>query len=277
MSADANTAYSLAKETGSPIEICKLALERSHHDIIVARPLLNSWLNKLNKFDVNDNTDDSIHIIKSYVHQECDAGALAEISCTTNNIPSTKLNALAQDIVEEIASYEDYYVSLPITTALEKEYDCNIKVRSMRLTKTSNLSLITTYVHRNNVGVIVETEVDKSEALNNKLFKIFSFDCALHIAAFDPIAINKDQIPLELKREVSLQIEKQLHAEGKAMHHWPVAIEGKLNKWMENRTLNNQVFIKSDKDTVDEIRAQISKTIESNITIKHFARLVANK
>ena len=110
------------------------------------------------------------------------------------------------------------------------------------------------------------------EAFNNKQFRLFSFDCALHVAAFDPVAVRPIEIPATLKFDMERQFEKQLMREGKSIHIWQVAVEGKIKKWAEQRSLLNQIFIKSDKDTVDDVRKKLAEKIGSDVRINKFVR-----
>lgn len=274
MSAEASTVYSLSHETGFGAEVCKIALERSKNDVTHARRLLERWnAGKKTPNSTDDSAPNPHGVVCTYFDKDFDAASVVEVRCTDELYSQSKeFYLLAQEITEEVTMYEEAYTVEPRIPQIEEANKCKITISSGRLVKTNELSLLTTYSHKDNVGVVVETQVDNLEAFNNKQFRLFSFDCALHIAAFDPVAVRAEEIPATLKFDIERQIEKQLMIEGKAMQYWSVAVEGKLNKWAQSRSLLNQIFIKSDKDTVDEVRKKISEKIGSDVRITRFIR-----
>lgn len=269
MSVDANIAYSLSRETGVGAELCKMALERSKNDIQAAIRCLERW----NCYKKGQSAQTSFGLVCSYFEREHNAAAIVQVNCSDELFSKTReFYELTGLITTEIVNHTHPYTAEYQVADLEKRHNCKINVKSFRFEKTGDFSLLTTYNHRDTTGVIIETEVLNKEAFENKQFKLFSFDCALHITAFNPIAISKTDIPIDLKFEMQANIEKQLAREGKDMRYWAIAAEGKLNKWAEQRSLLTQIFIKSDKDTVEDIKNKISEKIGSEITIKRFAR-----
>jgi len=266
MVASANITYSLSNETGLAAELCKLALERTKNNVVEARRILERWNGRTNKTK-------TFGVVCASLEKEYDACALVEVQCTDELFSNSKeFFELVGSITTEIVQYEHHYVTEPEVSSLELKYNCQIAVKSERFTRTGPLCLLTTYTHRDRMGVIVETEVDNEEALNNLLFKTFSFELALHVAAFNPIAVDKGEIPKEMRDELTSRIEKELMKNGKPIQLWSTVTDGKINKWAEQRSLLNQIFIKSDKETVAEIKTHLSEKIGSNITIKRFKR-----
>lgn len=274
MSADATTVYSLSNESGFSAEVCKIALERSKNDVSNARRLLERWNAGKKQPNSEQQTTATHGLIHTYFEKDFDAAAVVEVRCTDELYSNSKeFESLAKEIAEEIVRYEEPYVVYPRIPQIEETNKCKITINSGRLVRSNPLSLLTTYTHRNNVGVVVEIETDNEDAFKNKLFRLFAFDCALHIAAFDPVAVSAEEIPNTLRWQVERQIEKQLMTEGKAMQYWQIAIEGKLKKWAEQRSLLNQIFIKSDKDTVNEVRKKVADKIGADVRITKFVRL----
>jgi elongation factor Ts len=276
MSAEASIAYSLSRDTGFCAELCKLALERSKNDTSSARRMLDRWDNsKTNATNISEPNEEikSFGVVCSYFESEACAAAVLEAKCTDELFAKSKeFYELVGEATEEIARYEEPYCVNARLPELEEKHKCKINFNSARIQKTNTFSLLTTYTHRDSIGVIVETEVDNEEAFKNKQFRLFSFDCALHIAAFDPVAVRPEEVPGELKHNIERQIEKQLMRDGKSMQYWQIAIEGKLKKWAEQRTLLAQTFIKSEKETVEDIRKKISDIVGSNVRVKRFVR-----
>lgn len=267
MSSSATITYALSQETGFATELCKLALERARHDVNAAKRILAHWGGK------SPTPSDNFGVISTYFDN--DAAAIVEVKCTDELFAGTKeFYNLVEEITTEIVQYEHHYVTEPALEKLEKEHECKFTVTSTRFVKTNKLSLLTTYTHQNRVGVILETSVTNEDAFNSSIFRLFSFDCALHIAAFAPLAIDKTDIPADIRANLSRQIEKDLMKSGKAMHLWSMVIDGKIGKWAEQRSLMNQIFIKNDKETVEDVRKKISEKIGSEIKINRFARML---
>ncbi len=268
MAVNADTTYSLSNETGLGVELCKIALERAKNDVVEAKRTLERWSGQTLK-----NKSTIFGLVCTFFEKEYDAGAVVEVQCTDEIFSNSKeFYELTGEIATEVVRYEHHYVVEPRLPEIESRNNCQISVKSARFVKTSPLCLLTTYTHRDRIGVIVETEVENEEAMNNKLFKAFSFDLALHIAAFEPFAIDKNDISKEMRAELTSQIEKELSRNGKPLQLWATITDGKITKWAEQRSLLNQIFIKSDKDTVAEVKTKLAEKIGSDITIKRFER-----
>lgn len=276
MGIDANAVFMLSKETGLGTELCKLALERAQNNSELARSKLEHWLNPEKRHSKTDTTPSNakLHsVVSTFFAPNHSTAAVVDVSCTDGDLTkSDKFYDLVSGINSEIAMIGEIHYGSETIKSLEKEYNCKINVSSARLFKSNQFSLLTTYSHKGKIGVIVETEVDNEQAFYDKQFRIFSFDCALHIAAYDPVALSKDKIADDVSHNIKRQIEKDLVKEGKPMKHWEAAIEGKFTSWAERRSLLTQIFIKSDKTTVNEMRAIIGNCVGSDIKITRFVR-----
>lgn len=269
MAASANVTYQLSDETGMGAEVCKIALERTKNNAAEAKLLLERWSGQTSALGKSK----VFGVVCTYFEGDFDAAAVIEVQCNDELFSSSKeFYELVGEISQETVRYEHHYCTEPKLTELEAQHKCTFTVKSERFVKGGPLCLLTTYTHRDRMGVIVETEVENEEAFNNKLFKSFSFDLALHIAAFDPLAVTKEGISDQDRHETRLKIERELMRSGKPLNLWPTVTEGKLNKWSEQRSLLNQIFIKHDKDTVTDIKYKLGEKIGSAITIKRFKR-----
>ena len=93
-------------------------------------------------------------------------------------------------------------------------------------------------------------------------------DVAMQIAAMNPIALDKDQVPQEvIDKEV--EIGKELaRKEGKPEAMLEKIALGRLNKFFKESTLLNQDFIKENKKSV----AQYLKEVQDGLTVTDFKR-----
>ncbi|MEX2596333.1 MAG: translation elongation factor Ts [Salibacteraceae bacterium] len=93
-------------------------------------------------------------------------------------------------------------------------------------------------------------------------------DVAMQIAAMNPIALNKDNVPQEVI-DKEIEIGKDLaRQEGKPEEMLEKIATGKLNKFFKESTLLSQAFIKDNKKSVE----QMLKDIDGNLTVSDFKR-----
>jgi elongation factor Ts len=113
----------------------------------------------------------------------------------------------------------------------------------------------------------------------NKLTAVIAFtapiadeagkDVAMQIAAMAPVAIDKDDVDTKmLEREMEIA-KDQARQEGKPENMIEKIATGKLNKFYNEYTLLNQVFIKDEKKTI----RQHLEGIDKNLKVKAFRRL----
>jgi len=94
-------------------------------------------------------------------------------------------------------------------------------------------------------------------------------DVAMQIAAMAPVAIDRDDVDAQmLERELEIARE-QARQEGKPENMIEKIATGKLNKFYNEYTLLNQVFIKDDKKTI----RQYLEGIDKNVKVNAFRRL----
>jgi len=134
---------------------------------------------------------------------------------------------------------------------------------------------ITSYVHFNSkIAVLVEVNSETDFAAGNEIFKDFTTDIAMQIAANPEVAyVSAEEVPEELKaKERGLEMEKEDLA-GKPDNVKEKIIEGRLKKKFEEKALLSQKWLKDEDLTVEQaVKATIGKLGE-NIIIRRFKRL----
>jgi elongation factor Ts len=133
---------------------------------------------------------------------------------------------------------------------------------------------VQSYIHANGkIGVVVEVDCNTDFVARNDDFVDFAKDIALHIAAAAPHYVSEDEVPEDVK-QAELKIFVQ-QAEDKPENVREKIAEGKLRKWMEDNVLLNQVHVNEDKyakQTIEQIRAELSSKTGENVVIRRFAR-----
>ncbi len=133
--------------------------------------------------------------------------------------------------------------------------------------------LVQTYSHHNGrLAVIVEVNSETDFVARNETFKKFVKDVALHIANSAPQYIKREDVPAELvAKEREILREKTL-AEGKKEAVVDKIVDGRIDKWIEEIVLMEQIWIHDDKKRVREILTDLIAEIKENIVIRRFAR-----
>jgi elongation factor Ts len=98
---------------------------------------------------------------------------------------------------------------------------------------------IATYLHGTRIGVLVEYEGKDTAAK----------DVAMHVAAMKPVALTSNDVPADLiEKERSVATAKAAES-GKPADIAAKMIDGAVQKYLKEVSLNNQTFVKNDKQT----------------------------
>jgi len=95
---------------------------------------------------------------------------------------------------------------------------------------------------------------------------------AMHVASMRPYYISEADIPEEEMEEQRQIFEKQAAEMGKPDHVTAQIAQGRLNKWMAERTLLDQSYVKDEEKTVRELLTDTIASIGENIVIRRFTR-----
>lgn len=142
--------------------------------------------------------------------------------------------------------------------------------KSERQTKEG---LVHAYIHANGkVGALIEVQCETDFVARNQSFQNLVHDLAMQVAAANPLYLSPADIPeADLEKEKVIQREI-LKAEGKPETMIEKILEGKMAKFYSEVCLLNQLFIKDDKITVEQLIKQAIAVIEENIQVKRFVR-----
>lgn len=139
-----------------------------------------------------------------------------------------------------------------------------------RITKEG---IIDAYIHPGErIGVILEVNCETDFVARNQEFRRFVHDIALQIAATDPIAVSRDDIPPDVINREKGIYKDQLDTEKKPPQIIEKIINGKLEKFYRDVCLLEQPFVKNPEITInDYLKEHIGKFGE-NIIIRRFNR-----
>ena len=95
----------------------------------------------------------------------------------------------------------------------------------------------------NKTAVIVELICETDFVAKTDDFRALAKDLALHIASSAPIAVSRDQIPVEgLERERSVYLELVKEGDAKPEHIIDKIVDGTMSKFLKHNSLLAQDF-----------------------------------
>ncbi len=144
-----------------------------------------------------------------------------------------------------------------------------------RAGRDASEGLIQAYIHQGSrLGVLVEVNCETDFVARTDDFQEFAKDVAMHIAASQPLAVEREGIPADaVERERAIFLE-QAKNEGKPEHIAAKIVEGRMEKFYQENCLMEQVFVKNPDQTISELVTAITAKIGEKITVRRFERFV---
>ncbi len=151
-----------------------------------------------------------------------------------------------------------------------------LKMADNRADKDATEGRVFSYLHHNNkLGVLVEIACETDFVARNEEFVQFGNDLCLHVAAMNPAYLKAEDID-----EAALAKERQLlidmtgaEMQGKPAEVVEKAAEGRLKKYLAERCLVDQPFVKDDKKSVGEALKELAGKIGENLQLRRYVRL----
>lgn len=139
--------------------------------------------------------------------------------------------------------------------------------------RAMNEGLVEVYLHFNKrLGVLVEVNCETDFVANTPRFQQFTKDIAMHIANMKPEYIRREDVPeAVIAAEHALQVRRAVE-EGKPENIAEKVAEGRMSKFFSEIVLMEQVFIKDDNKTIEELLKEAVAELGESIVISRFAR-----
>ena len=249
----AKMVMSLRAKTDAPMMDCKKALSEAEGDATRAEEILRvRFGNKASKASTRVAAEG---IVACFIEDNKKTGVLVEVNsetdfCAKNDEFLAFVQAITKAAVENDVSDADQLSKLSINdktieeirTQLIGKIGENITIR--RVEKMIAKDNLFSYNHGGKVGVIVDIQ-----STDENLGK----DIAMHIAATKPKALDQSGVSQDLiEAERRVAIEKAKEA-GKPDEMLEKIATGTVNKFLKEITLLNQVFVKDDKQTIEQL------------------------
>lgn len=148
-----------------------------------------------------------------------------------------------------------------------------LAVAAKRAGKATREGLIESYIHAGGkIGVMVEVGCETDFVAKTDAFKAFARDVAMHIAAINPVAISREEVPAEVQqREKDIYINQAIES-GKPQQIAEKMVVGKMEKFLSEICLMEQKYVKNPDLTVQDLLNELVAKMGENISIKKFAR-----
>lgn len=150
-----------------------------------------------------------------------------------------------------------------------------LAVAAKRAGRETKEGVVESYIHAGGkLGVMVEVGCETDFVAKTDDFKAFAKNVAMHIAAANPVAVNRDEVPAEiLQREKDIYVNQaQEMGSKKSEQIIEKIIGGKVEKFLSEICLMEQKYVKDDKLTVQDLLNELVAKMGENISIKKFAR-----
>jgi elongation factor Ts len=139
--------------------------------------------------------------------------------------------------------------------------------------REARAGLVGTYNHDGRIGVLVEVNCETDFVAKTEEFKELVKDIAMHIAASAPLYVSVDDIPTSVKDEAEAEFAEKAEKEGKPKDMIPKIIGGQVKKYLAEKTLLEQPFIKNPDQTVGDIVKEANAKLGENIIVRRFNRI----
>ncbi len=138
--------------------------------------------------------------------------------------------------------------------------------------RAADEGLVSSYIHAGGkIGVLVEINSETDFVARNPKFAELSRDIAMHVAAMSPEYLDRSAVPGAVVEALREEFRASVPA-GKPPEVAEKIVEGKLNKWYEERCLLDQAFVKDDSMSVGDLLHRSIGSLGENIRIRRFAR-----
>jgi elongation factor Ts len=129
------------------------------------------------------------------------------------------------------------------------------------------------YIHMGGkIGVLVELNCETDFVARNESFVELGREVAMQIAAASPIYISREEVPQEvIEREQEIYRQKALN-EGKPEQALEKIVAGQLEKYFQTVCLLEQAYIRSNKQTVQELITEQVGKLGEKIVVRRFTR-----
>jgi len=264
----------LREATGAGMLDCKKALMATDGDFKAAEKYLKEQ-GLANAANRSDRATNEGGVFSRVTDKKA---VLIQITCETDFVAKNDNFKKAGEMIIDTVIEKGYTEPNEELNNMLKEYIALLKenmiVKAVKVMDIADDEVVVDYVHSGLVAVLTKVKTDNkaSEAV-----KAFAFDCALHVAAFQPQFFNSDAVDADYLKEQEEIFTAQTENLGKPANIVAGIVKGKVQKHLAQICLVDQKFVKDDKISVSEAAKQAAKEAGCKIELVDYALTVVGK
>jgi elongation factor Ts len=142
-----------------------------------------------------------------------------------------------------------------------------------RSEREARAGLVGTYNHDGRIGVVVEVNCETDFVAKTDEFRELVKDIAMHIAASSPLYVSMDDVAESVKAKAEAEFAEKAEKEGKPKDMISKIIEGQVKKYLAEKTLLEQPFVKNPDQTLGDVVKEANAKLGENIVVRRFSRI----
>lgn len=214
-------------------------------------------------------------------------GAVVQVNCETDFVALTdKFGAyvdtftkavIENDPADPAALLESEYEGEKVQDALTEAIHVigeNMQISNFKRLEVEGTGALVPYIHMGGkIGVLVSFSFNNEATAADEKFLAMGKDVAMQIAATNPVALDEESVPEDV-REHEMSIYKAQAAEsGKPENIQEKIATGRMKKFYKESCLVDQDFVKDPDQTVSSYIASVAKELGDEIKVVDFARI----
>jgi len=255
----------LRQLTGAGMMDCKKALTETGGDFEAAVDWLRKKGQKVSEKRADREVNEGVAIAQ--VNADATIGVVLAVGCETDFVAKNDnyiqfAQSIADLALNNQPADKDALLALPLgdVTVAEAIAEQTGKIgEKIEITEYSLIEAasVTPYNHSNGkVSVLVGMNKSGDAVVET------AKDVTMQIAAMSPIAIDKDDVPEEVKQREMEIGKEQARAEGKPEQILEKIAAGKLEAYFRDNTLLNQKFVKDNSKSIKDVLAGVDKELK---------------
>jgi len=278
MEISAKEVMALRQKTGAGMMDCKKALAESCGDVEKAVTILRE--KGIAKAAKRAEREAQEGVVSTYLSPDGKMGVVLEINCETDFVAHTdEFRDLARKIMLAVIKHKpegDAWRGLSVEgtkasealNALSAKMGEKMELRRCEIFQTTD-NKIDIYLHgEGRLGVMLEYSYSGDDAKAAQI----AHDLSMQIAASNPLAINRDQVPAEAIAQEMEIYRQQARNEGKPENIIDKIAQGKLNKYFSEVCLLDQPFVKEQKTAVKDYLQNQARQFGVKVEPRRFIR-----
>ena len=148
-----------------------------------------------------------------------------------------------------------------------------LAVAQKRAGRIASEGMVHSYIHAGGkIGVMVEVNCETDLTARNEAFGDFVKNLAMHIAATNPLAIDREGLAQEIVAREKEIYRAQALETGKPENIVDKIAEGKLNKFYQEVCLLEQAYVRDTDITIEDLLNELRAKTGENVIVRRFIR-----